>query len=198
MVLRARQGERGVESKVKGNATRDQCSRSKSATSGLGLATGPGCGLVGFEGGRADGGRQAGRWWLVLARRTTPADALSAKLQVELISRGRGKGWGGFAQESGQGPCACPGWPCTLASYRGTLYRGGPWTPATIPVPPLWLSAVPSMRVFPGAARNNTVYVLMGETVTCGSTPGNSHRCSEPEQELRDTSILGASAYVYM
>lgn len=161
MVLRASQGERGVESKVKGNATRDQCSRSKSAASGLGLATGPGCGLAGFEGGRADGGRQAGRSVVagVLAPRTTPADALSAKLQVELISRGRGKGWGGFAQESGQGPRACPGWPCTLATYRGTLYRGGPWVPAAIPVPLLWLSAVPSMRVFPGAARNNTVYI---------------------------------------
>lgn len=52
-----------------------------------------------------------GRWWLVLSSRTTPADALSAKLQVELISRGRRKGAGRpcAGKWAGDVGCACQG-----------------------------------------------------------------------------------------
>lgn len=51
---------------------------SATSTSGLRLAA--------LEGVRGDGGREAGGGWC-FQRKTTPADALPAKLQVELISR---------------------------------------------------------------------------------------------------------------
>lgn len=93
-------GERGAGSKLKDDATRDQCWRSSRPL----LASGwlPSGGLEGrWAGSLMEGGR---RWLVqrcVLSRKTRPADALPAKLQVELISTEGGKGWGGYG--AGQG-----------------------------------------------------------------------------------------------
>lgn len=111
------------------------------------------CGVVGFEGGRVGGG------WC-FPRRTTPADALSAKLQVELISREGGKGWGDLAQESGQGPRACPGRHCTLASYRGTLYRGGPPGPRRHPCSSA-LAVSRALRLLPGPQPREIIQCIL-------------------------------------
>lgn len=110
---------------MKSTATRDQCSSPSRPLLGLGV----GYGAYVWCGGLSKGGRAADRWWLVLSRRTTPADALSAKLQVELISSEGGKGWGRLAQESGQGPRARPGWPlypCDLSWYPVPGWTPGP------------------------------------------------------------------------
>ena len=160
---------------VKGQCDTRPVLRSSSATSGLRLARdglGPwwALGFEVWEGGQIKLMASNGGGWCVLptqdeaGRRTR----LPAKLQVELISRERGKGWGRYYAGK-RAPRACQGgdmYPSEASRYPVLFARVDP-SPAAASMVSLFLRSVCQDCLVLPAVRHETVLIVC---VICAST----------------------------